>query len=216
MPPVIPAGHPSFNSPTPIVSFPESGNPFLMLDCHWTNPKCMGKQELSRKLKDFRGSECLPPGIPAGHPSFPRSLSPTPIGKRESTAHPSYPRSLSPTPIGKRESTAHPSFPRKLVPDPDRESGNPYLLDVDCHWTRPKAAIGKQGLSRKTKRSACRPAKQSLPAKLVPDPDRGAGIHRAPVPRLVPDPDRGANPTFLTGLPLEAQSAWENRSCSEN
>ena len=43
---------------------------------------------MSRKLKDRLGCpgcfNCLPPVVPAAHPSFPRSLSPTPIGERES------------------------------------------------------------------------------------------------------------------------------------
>ena len=101
---------------------------FLMLDCHWTRPKCMGKQESSRKLKDFMGSDrcfnLVPPVIPAAHPSFPRGLSPTPIGERGSI----------------------PPLTRL-----SRESGNPYLLDVELALDQPKVH-GKTGVVAKTKR----------------------------------------------------------------
>ena len=67
---------------------------------------------------------CLPPVIPAAHPSFPRSLSPAPIGERESI------------------------LPLTCL---SRESGNPCVLDVGLPLDKPKVQ-GKLGVVAKTKR----------------------------------------------------------------
>ena len=67
---------------------------------------------------------CLPPVIPAAHPSFPVSLSPAPIGERESIP-----------PL-----TRH-----------SRGSGNPHVLDVGLPLDKPKVH-GKTGVVAKTRR----------------------------------------------------------------
>ena len=59
-------------------------------------------------------------------------------------AHPSFPRSLSPAPIGERESIP----PRTRL---SRESGNPYGLNVGLPLDKPKVH-GKTGVVAKTKR----------------------------------------------------------------
>ncbi len=151
-----------------------------------------------------RGLICVPPVMPAAHPSFPRSLSPTQIGEREyipplirlsreacprprpgsgntSRRSPVFPAKFVPGPDrgAGTHPAAHPSFPRKLAPGPDRGAG-----------THPAAH-------------------PSFPRKLAPGPDRGAGVHPAAHPscppltghsrrspvipaKLVPGPDRGA------------------------
>ena len=82
---------------------------------------------MSRKLKDRLGCpgcfNCLPPVVPAAHPSFPRSLSPTPIRERESIP-----------PL-----TRH-----------SRERGNPYGLDAGLSSDKPKVH-GKTEVVAKTK-----------------------------------------------------------------
>ena len=94
---------------------------------------------------------CLPPVIPAAHPSFPRSLSPTPTP--------------TPTPIGERESIPpRTRLSREACPRPrsgeresipphtrlSRESGNPYVLNVGLPLDKPKVH-GKTGVVAKTK-----------------------------------------------------------------
>ena len=83
---------------------------------------------MSRKLKDRLGCpgcfNCLPPVVPAAHPSFPRSLSPALIRERESIP-----------PL-----TRH-----------SRERGNPYVLDVGLPLDKPKVH-GKTGVVAKTRR----------------------------------------------------------------
>ena len=64
---------------------------------------------------------CVPPVIPAAHPSVPRSLSPAPIGERESIpqltrlSHQACPR---PRPGSGNPSRRSPIIPAKLVPGP--------------------------------------------------------------------------------------------------
>ena len=82
---------------------------------------------MSLKLKDRLGCpgcfNCLPPVVPAAHPSFPRSLSPALIRERESIP-----------PL-----TRH-----------SRERGNPYGLDAGLPLDKPKVH-GKTGVVAKTK-----------------------------------------------------------------
>ena len=177
----------------------------LRCDCPGRQPGCFN---------------CVPPIIPAAHPSFPRSLSPTPIGERESipplTRHS---REACPRPrSGKRESippltrlsreacprprsgSGNPSrhspvFPAKLVPDPDRGAG----IHPAAHPSFPRslspAPIGEREpippLTRHSREACPRPRSGSgnpsrrspvIPAKLVPGPDPGAGIHPATHP----------------------------------
>ena len=80
---------------------------------------------------------------PAAHPSFPRSLSPTQIGERESTPPLTrLSREACPRP---RSGSRNPS--RRLPVFPAKAGIHAFLM-LDCHWTRPKC-MGTQELSRK-------------------------------------------------------------------
>ena len=138
---------------------------------------------------------CVSPVIPAAHPSVPRSLSPAPIGERESIPPPTrLSREACPRP---RSGTGNPSrhspvSPGKLVPGPDRGAGT----HPAAHPSFPRSLSPAQIRERKSippltrlSREACprsrsgsgNPSRRSpvFPAKLVPGPDRGAGIHPA-------------------------------------
>ena len=159
------------------------------------------KSALPRAARQVNTAGCfnrVPPVIPAAHPSFPRSLSPAPIGERESipqlTRHSRQacprPRSGSGNP-----SRRSPVFPTKLVPGPDLGAG----IHPAAHPSFPRslspAPIGEREpippLTRPSREACPRPRSGSgnpsrrspvFPVKLVPGPDRGAGIHPAAHP----------------------------------
>ena len=92
---------------------------------------------------------CVPPIIPATHPSFPPSLSPAPIGERES---------IPPLTRLYHEDSRFHIHTRPKGP---------------CAIPAPRARSGSGNPSRRS---------PVFPMRLVPNPDRGAGIHPAAHP----------------------------------
>ena len=141
---------------------------------------------------------CVPPVIPAAHPSFPRSLSPAPIRERKSIPPLTrLSREACPRPRLESENPSRrsPVFPAKLVPGPERGAG----IHPAAHPSFPRslspAPTGEREsilpLTRLSREVCPRPRPGSgnpsrrspvFPAKLVPGPDRGAGIHPAAHP----------------------------------
>ena len=167
---------------------------------------------------------CVSPVIPAAHPSVPRSLSPAPIGERESippltrlsrevcprprpgsgnpSCHsPIFPAKACPRPRAGSGSPSRrsPVFPAKLVPGPDRGAGVHPAAHPSFPRSLSPAPIGEwesiPPLTRLSHEACPRPRPGSgspsrrspvFPAKLVPGPDRGAGVHPAAHPSFPP------------------------------
>ncbi len=163
----------------------------LRYDCPGRQPGCFN---------------CVPPIIPAAHPSFPRSLSPTLIGEREPipplTRHSREacprPRSGSGNP-----SRRSPVIPVKLVPGPDRGAGTHPATHPSFPRSLSPAPIGEREAIPPLTRHSHENSRFHIHTRprgpcAIPAPRARSGSgkpsRRSPVfpAQLVPGPDRGA------------------------